>query len=191
MARREMFDLCLDEVLRAEGGWNHHPNDRGGETYRGIARSFHPDWRGWGVIDELKARCGKEFPACLEKDEFLQSHVRGFYLERFWTPIGADLVEDYRTAHRYFDMAVNMGPSAAVIAVQRALGLLGMDPGPTDGIMGPRTGLALRNAGGPRDGWERLELVLRALQARHYLSLAERSGSQRVFLVGWLRRALI
>ena len=191
MARKTMFDLCLDAVLRAEGGHADHPADRGGETYRGIARNFHPDWRGWGVIDELRTRCGRDFPACLERDDFLQAHVRGFYRKNFWEPCGAEMIEEYQAARRYFDMAVNLGVSAAVRAMQNALRLLGWDPGAVDGVMGPRTGAALRAQGAAREGWLRLELLLRGLQARHYVVLAERDESQRVFLVGWLRRALI
>jgi lysozyme family protein len=189
MARKEMSDLVLDRVLRTEGGYVDHPADRGGETYRGIARNFHPDWRGWGVIDEMRGRCGKDFPACLDRDDFLQAQVRGFYLANFWRPIGGGLVDEYQCAHRFFDMAVNMGVSGAVRAMQNALRLLGRDPGPTDGVMGPRTGAAIRAQGEAREGWVRLELVLRGLQARHYVVLAERDESQRVFLVGWLRRA--
>lgn len=191
MARKTMFDLCLDAVLRAEGGYADHPADRGGETYRGIARHYHPDWRGWGVIDELKTRCADTFPACLDKDNFLQAQIRGYYRKTFWEPCGAELIEEYQAARRYFDMAVSMGVSGAVRAMQTALRLMGWDPGPTDGVMGPRTGAALRAQGAAREGWTRLELVLRGLQARHYIVIAEQDAVQRVFLDGWLRRALI
>ena len=37
-----------------EGGYAHLAGDAGGETYRGIARNFHPEWPGWKFIDRVK-----------------------------------------------------------------------------------------------------------------------------------------
>lgn len=37
------FDIAVDFVLKAEGGYSSDPNDPGGETNFGISKRFHPD----------------------------------------------------------------------------------------------------------------------------------------------------
>ena len=41
-------------VMEYEGGYVNHPNDPGGETYKGISRRAHPNWKGWQLIDQKK-----------------------------------------------------------------------------------------------------------------------------------------
>ncbi|MFM7564688.1 MAG: glycosyl hydrolase 108 family protein, partial [Planctomycetota bacterium] len=36
------FAIAFDETMINEGGYVDDPDDRGGETYRGVARRFHP-----------------------------------------------------------------------------------------------------------------------------------------------------
>jgi lysozyme family protein len=49
------FEEAFKVVVTDEGGYSNNPNDRGAETYRGISRKFHPDWRGWPIVDTAKA----------------------------------------------------------------------------------------------------------------------------------------
>ena len=38
------FSEAFTQTAAHEGGYSNDPLDRGGETYRGIARVHHPDW---------------------------------------------------------------------------------------------------------------------------------------------------
>lgn len=42
---RSRFDICLDEVLRQEGGYVDHPSDPGGATNMGITHKTLARWR--------------------------------------------------------------------------------------------------------------------------------------------------
>jgi lysozyme family protein len=48
------FEIAYGETELREGGYVNDPVDRGGETHRGVARKFHPDWSGWKIIDQIK-----------------------------------------------------------------------------------------------------------------------------------------
>lgn len=48
------FNKAHLEVMGNEGGYANNPADSGGETYKGIARKFHPAWPGWKMVDDLK-----------------------------------------------------------------------------------------------------------------------------------------
>jgi len=57
------FDKYYPILLKAEGGYASAEfaakyNDKGGETYKGIARNFNPAWEGWAIIDAYKAKNG-------------------------------------------------------------------------------------------------------------------------------------
>ena len=47
------FLQAFESMIRNEGGYKLHSveGDRGGMTYAGIARNFHPNWPGWAAID--------------------------------------------------------------------------------------------------------------------------------------------
>ena len=67
------YHIALQEVLKNEGGYVNDPDDSGGETYKGIARRFHPDWIGWAYVDN------RDF-----KNPNLDKLVSDFYYIKFW-----------------------------------------------------------------------------------------------------------
>lgn len=113
------FDICLDVVLRHEGGFVNHPRDPGGPTNLGVTL------RAW---EEYIGR-----PATIEDIQGLTPlGVADFYRTRYWQaiqgdrmPIGVDLC--------LFDFAVNSGPPRAIRCLQQVVGV------PIDGIIGPIT----------------------------------------------------
>ena len=48
------FRLAYKKIEAAEGGYVNDPDDKGGETYKGISRKANPDWDGWISIDQIK-----------------------------------------------------------------------------------------------------------------------------------------
>ena len=104
-----------------EGGWNHVPGDRGGETYCGIARNFFPKWKGWSIVDSKNPLKHNT----IIKDETLSDLVHSFYKAEFWDKIKGDSIASQLKANQLYDMAVNAGVSNAVKLCQRTLGIAG------------------------------------------------------------------
>ncbi len=121
------YNLAYRKILKSEGGYVNDPDDRGGETYKGIARKFWPGWLGWTVIDSLK-KAGKfpkkpVTPNEIEIDTQLQNEVRMFYYHQFWSKIGGDKIKNQSIAEMLLDAAVNEG---IVPAIRRAETITGV-----------------------------------------------------------------
>ncbi|MCZ8182073.1 MAG: glycoside hydrolase family 108 protein [Beijerinckiaceae bacterium] len=124
---RTTFEPALAFVLRHEGGFADHPADPGGATNLGITLATLSAWRGRAAtVADLRA---------LTLDE-----AAAIYRARYWDavagdalPAGLDLV--------IFDAAVNSGPARAARWLQALLAV------PADGVIGPVTLAAAREAG--------------------------------------------
>lgn len=67
------FKIALDKVLSREGGYINDPDDKGGETYKGISRKYNPDWKGWRIIDNTKKNILKILKVILIETQNLKS----------------------------------------------------------------------------------------------------------------------
>lgn len=85
-----------------EGGYANVPGDRGGETYRGISRKFHPQWDGWETLDNRKP-----IPHNRIFDD-LESRVEQFYVKEYWEQIDGEELP-YPVDMAVFDLAVHSG----------------------------------------------------------------------------------
>lgn len=140
---RTRFDICLDAVLRHEGGYADHPSDPGGATNLGITRQTLASWRKvspWWTLDKAEVRG-------LKRDEAAQIY-RANYWDRSGAgqlPPGLDLA--------LFDFAVNSAPDRAVRVLQTELAVA------ADGRIGPltldaiKTRIALKGAAGLIDAF--------------------------------------
>lgn len=185
------FQKALNLVLQHEGGYANDPVDRGGETYRGVARRVHPNWAGWRRIDALKSRQG--FPATLDTDSGLQQAVADFYRVNYWAPIKGDQMNDDALAQELFDTAVNMGVRRAVRFFQEALNLLNRDQKnyedlTVDGWLGDKSLAALSALLRSDQNSRHLLRLLNALQAAHYIEIMRNDPTQERFARGWLNR---
>ena len=180
---REAYQL----TMRIEGGYANDPNDRGGETYKGVARNMHPSWSGWTLIDSAKKRPG--FPQSLKVDTELEKHVLAFYKDQFWNKINLDKVNSQQIANELFDTGVNCGAGVAAVFLQRALNVTnrrGRDYPDLelDGIIGTKTIEALNN----HKRQSEVLKVLNILQGGKYIGIAESNPSQELFMSSWLSR---
>ena len=161
------FLPAFERVLRNEGGYVLHTvkDDRGGATYAGIARNFHPSWQGWKVIDQ-----GETPPADL---------VRQFYRSQFWHPLRLDEVTHQDVAGNIFDFGVNAGISTAAKLAQLVAGTT------PDGRIGAKTLQAL-------NGIDPDLFVARYALAKiaRYRDIVTGNRTQQRFLVGWINRVL-
>lgn len=184
------FETSYTKTLTAEGGYANVPGDRGGETYRGIARRMHPGWGGWKIIDGHKGE--PDFPRCLDRDELLQAQVREFYLQEFWNPLRLAPIPSQAVADEMFDTGVNMGQGVAVKCLQQALNLMNGNGKywpelAVDGRIGPGTLGVLEKC--CKRGWD-CELVtwMNVLQGARFVEIMRQDPTQEDFARGWSRR---
>lgn len=138
------YNHSFSRTMGTEGGWVNNPDDSGKETYRGVARAHWGTWKGWLIIDKVKAtlpnqplfgtahyyRYAKQLNTKLKASDTLQELIKEFYLKNFWGSLG--LIADQRVADECFDKAVNCG-AVAYRWVQRAVGVT------DDGVIGKMT----------------------------------------------------
>lgn len=143
--------------------------DAGLQTAWGISRRYHPDWRGWVLVD-----AGNFGPA-------LEAAVTEFYWDTygpFWTALPA------RVRAAFVDTAVNMGVDYAISLTQDALNhLVGNRWVEVDGKWGPQTMAAMKTVDPAAvAGW------MLALRAVEYARRGKEGDSRRQWLDGWMNR---
>lgn len=188
----QKFKKAFNKTMGIEGSYANDPQDRGGETYKGIARKRHPNWHGWVIIDQIKKEVGV-LPSQINKKakshSILQNLVLLFYKENFWNVNKLDEVPD-KIAEELFDTGVNMGTSIASFFLQEALNLCNdnqrLYPNITmDGKIGPITLSTLK-----RSNQTRVLKTLNLLQGERYLQILRNNESQEKFWGGWLNRVI-
>lgn len=184
------FEPALQRTLKHEAGYANDPADRGGETYRGVARNIHRQWSGWKIVDSHKGK--PNFPATLDRDTGLQSLVAEFYRTEFWNKIKGDSISNQTIANELFDSAVNFGVGPAVTLLQKALNFLGTSKRvDTDGGMGTGTMKALDTALSTPTQTKALLGALVSLRGQRYMNIMCDDPTQRVFAVGWFSRLTV
>lgn len=170
------FKDAYSITKQQEGGYANDPDDRGGETYAGVARRYHAKWGGWAIVDYYKkqTRTQRELNQALSEDMEMIRLKQEFYKEKFWDPI--DKYPFSQDVKIYlFDYAVNSGHKNAYKALQRALGVK------ADGVIGKKTLEAYAKAG--------VSLVAKLKSERDAFYFKIAKGSQKKYLNGWLKRS--
>jgi len=165
-------DELLDEVIAREGGFVHHPADRGGPTRFGITQATLSEWLGRSTtVDEVRT---------LEEETAREIYVALYLAGPRVGTLPPEIVP------HVFDMAVNHGPRRAVRMLQEVLGLAGWRVD-VDGVIGPQTRKAAFEA--QADMGPFFTNAIADQRANFYRCLVAADSSQRVFLRGWLNRA--
>lgn len=108
----ELFNKCVEVVLKHEGGYVNHPDDPGGETNFGISKRYFPD-------EDIK--------------NLTKERAKELYYTRFWIPMNLFGIEDELAVLHIFDMGVNAGRHRAVRMAQEIAHVT------EDGLCGPIT----------------------------------------------------
>lgn len=173
-----VFKIAHEKTMKFEGGYANTKVDRGGETYKGIARNFWDSWGGWKIIDGVKPNVSstKALNTILETNVKLQELVHAFYKKNFWDQICGDQLEDQMIANNIYDFAVNSGVSRAIKYAQRIAKVT------EDGKCGPRTIEAINNsiAG--------FVTYYKAARLDFLRKIVANNPSQSVFMLGWKNR---
>jgi lysozyme family protein len=172
-----------------EGGYANDPDDRGGETYAGIARNFWPKWLGWKYIDQYKVDYAKAKSqnrtklslaqwinaSAKVKTEPIEELVNEFYRVNFWELNRLGDFKCQQLANTVYDFGVNSGKGRAAKYIQDVAGVN------TDGVIGRKTIDAINS----RD-CETIYNAFNAKREKFYRDIAV--GSQAKFLRSWLSR---
>jgi len=198
----------MDKFLKAynitighEGGYVNDPDDRGGETYKGIARKHWPHWKGWELLDMIKDRYGlANINSSLARNTGMQNYVQQFYYENFWLPLQCDSFH-FIIASELFDTAVNQGVGTSAKYLQQALNKLNRNQKDypdlkVDGGIGLITKEAYKSyfntaRFASRNSEKLLKWILRWLnyyQLKRYDLITNKDLTQEKFIPGWTER---
>jgi lysozyme family protein len=165
---------------RNEGGWCDVAGDRGGETYRGIARNSHPEWPGWPLIDAWKTINGTpHWNKVFTDDDIpgLEALVIAFFKAEFWDTMKGDDINSDLFAEYFYDWYLT-SQHKAVEKLQEVLEI-----SPTTGTFGPIT-LAKVNVAG-----DDLLTKIHSRRVQYYQDHVVAVPEDKKFLAGWLERS--
>ena len=163
----------IDDILRNEGGFVNHANDRGGPTNFGITIKTLAAWRSPAPVDVADVRSLKIAEAKLIYDTNYFTRPKLDKLPASIQPV-------------MFDMSINHGPATAVKLLQQLLNDSG-NACSVDGGIGDET-IRCAQAAATSMGIGLINgLVARRIAL--FKQIVAGDESQRVFLAGWLNRA--
>lgn len=155
------IDEMIDDILRREGGYVDHPDDRGGPTNFGVTQK---------TLDSLGIN---KIVEDLTKSEA----VAIYKTEYFYSP-QIDTLDD-KIHPVMLDMSVNHGPKNAIRILQKSIAYAGFVI-TIDGVIGNQT-----------RGLSPYVTVaeITSQRVKFYAEIVANDHSQAVFLKGWLNRA--
>lgn len=157
------FDICLDRILKHEGGFVQDIFDSGGMTNLGVTKRVWEEFVGHPVSEA-------------DMRSLTVEKVSKLYKQRYWDRVQADKLPpgvDYIC----MDFAVNAGVGRSIKTLQSAVGAT------ADGIIGNQT-LTKINSIDPK------KLINDLSDARidFYQGIVARKPDQARFIKGWLNR---
>lgn len=160
------MEMIIADILRREGGFVHHPADKGGPTNFGITAKTLGEWRTLGR------------PASPDEVRSLRAtEAADIYKAMYITRPGFAFITNAALLGLLVDCGVHSGPTAAIKWLQKAVGVT------QDGLIGPAT----RAAYSALDERAIYKAVL-AERLRFLGRLITASPSQAAFAAGWLNR---
>lgn len=162
-------------LLKSEGGYVNDPDDPGAETYCGISREHHPDWKGWESVDKEKHPIEVN---TIFSD--LQDDVIDFYNQNYIKSnmnIEGIAKLNIGLGMQVLDFGVNAGASRSAKLLQR---LLHVSP---DGKVGKNTLAAIAQT-----NTDELAGRFRNGRLSYYTSLSKNHMWAKKFLYSWKKR---
>lgn len=161
------FEAIVGRVIRREGGYVNHPNDKGGPTKYGITMNFYREAFG-------------EEPDRSTIKALTVDRARQAYHAIIWQKYGVNRLPS-EIQPLMFEWITISGPDAPTKLLQEKVGAT------PDGIIGPKTVRAVRESlSGDFFGLWHREFLNDIV--RFFIRIARRDPSQIVFLEGWFNR---
>lgn len=154
----------LEFVLKSEGGYVNHPDDKGGATNMGVTQKTY---------DTYSDNNGQQHR---DVKGISKTEVSDIYEKMYWSPSGCHSLQ-LPLSLAVFDTAVNFGVFRAVSFLQKVSGAK------EDGVLGPKT-IAAANSKNPKD----LAIKIVELRLARRNETVARNPSQKIFLKGWINR---
>jgi len=164
------FEKAFKHVIGVEGGYSNHEADSGGATKYGITLQTLRDYNNDQTLTEKEVK-----NLALEESQAI-------YYSKYWKPLRLDEIQD-ELALLIFDQGVNRGLHSATMNVQQSLNQVRDEKIAEDGIMGPNTIEALKDAN-PKS----FSVEFFKQSQLDYARIVESDPSQAVFIEGWLHR---
>lgn len=148
-----------------EGGWSNHPNDKGGATMQGVT---------YKVFCEFRKAKGLPQPSVLDLKNISDKEWDSILRWHTWHKARLDEINDEWVTYLLADCVWMSGAGY----LKRVQSILGLKP---DGIFGPITLKKLNSMNG-----QSLFNILWKQRESFYKGIS--TGSNSVFLKGWMRR---
>lgn len=177
------IDQYVSDIIKREGGYVDHPNDKGGPTNFGITQAVA---RSFGYGGNMR--------------DMPRSIAESIYKYQYWERPNFDKValRSEPIAIKLFDAGINMGPRVASTFLQRSLNVLKQSGKlygglVADGVIGNMTidALAayLKNRG--QQGEQVLLNAINCLQGARYIEITEGRPQNESFIYGWLANRVV
>jgi lysozyme family protein len=166
------IDEMLDDIIKKEGGYVNHKDDKGGETNFGITKKVYAEYLGKNP----------NLVSTADMKLLTRGTAKGIYKnEYFLKPKISTLPVEIQPI--ILDMAVNHGAKRAILILQEAL-ISFACPVQVDGVIGQKTAYFA----GTCDKTDLINEIVE-LRVRFYKQIITNNPSQKVFEKGWLARA--
>lgn len=162
------IELLAPKILKWEGGFVDHPNDKGGATNKGITIGTYTYYR------RLK---GLPAPAIEDLKNITSSEWMDILRTLYWNRWKADEINNQSIANLLVDWYWGSGVYG-IKYPQRVLGVT------TDGIVGVKTLAAINDYPDQKELFQKLW----NRRKKHFEDIVKRDPSQKVFLNGWMNR---
>lgn len=151
-------------IRKWEGGYSHHPKDKGGCTMKGITISTFKKYYGKDkTCEDLKH---------IKDDEWL--HI---FEEGYWNPCMGNDIDNQSVANIIVDWAWNSGTKTVIKKIQKIIGV------EVDGIVGKQTITAINS----KNQKELFDSIYNE-RKNFYHNICKKNPSQTVFIKGWMNR---
>ncbi len=210
---QQFSTLIAPKTLKHEGGYANNPNDKGGETYRGIGRKANPNWKGWGFIDQVK-RTGEGLSGAVDwvKDKYtnaknaittvfsgerykiptnkifpqLENDVCALYYQKYFVDKGFNRINSVEVAQFLFDFAVHGGYS--LITLQKLINSKFPNRGKNGGKVAEDGKIGNETFNAINSIGTALLPHLISWRQAHLNNIIKKDPSQKVFEEGWNKR---
>lgn len=162
------IELLIPIILKWEGGFVNHPNDKGGATNKGITIGTFKYYR---IMKDLPS------PSVNDLKNISDEEWMDVLKTQYWNKWKADQINNQSIANLLVDWVWGSG----VYGIKYPQQVLGVA---ADGIVGTKTLSAINDY----PNQEELFQKLWNRRKQHFEDIAKRDLSQKVFLKGWINR---